>query len=209
MVTERFPVEGVTYFDAIEFCINLSEREGLRPCYRLSDIKRVNESTIRGGWAKEGTIRGANVEIVADGPGYRLPTEAEWEYCARAGSVTEYFFGDNRRELGEYGWYWSNSGDRTHPVGEKKANPWGFYDMAGLVKEWCEDIWHDNYKGAPTDGSALRVGGDQGRRVVRGGSWTDIAGNQRSASRWGLPTSNGADSIVTLGVGFRVVLASP
>ena len=103
---------------------------------------------------------------------YRLPSEAEWEYVCRAGSTTRYSFGDNREVLQEYAWYDKNSNDQTHPVGEKKPNPWGIYDMHGNVWEWCEDTWHSDYKGAPTDGSAWVTGGEQNRRLLRGGSWS-------------------------------------
>jgi formylglycine-generating enzyme required for sulfatase activity len=88
------------------------------------------------------------------GKKYRLPSEAEWEYACRAGSKTEYYFGDDAKQLGDYAWYNENSNQKTHVVGQKKSNAWGLYDMHGNVWEWCEDIWHGDYEGAPTDGSA-------------------------------------------------------
>ena len=88
---------------------------------------------------------------------YRLPSEAEWEYACRAGTTTRYSFGDNESELGEYAWYSSNSDSQTHPVGQKRANPWGLYDMHGNVWEWVQDCWHDSYSGAPADGRAWVV----------------------------------------------------
>lgn len=114
---------------------------------------------------------------------YRLPTEAEWEYACRAGMTTEFSFGDNAKELGEYAWYIDNSKDKTHPVGQKKPNQWGLYDMHGNVWEWIEDDWHDSYNGAPNDGHAWI---DQPRgafRVFRGGCWDDVAQFCRSALR--------------------------
>ncbi len=113
---------------------------------------------------------------------YRLPSEAEWEYSARAGTTTKFSFGDDESKLGEYGWYKENSGGSTHPVGEKKPNPWGLYDMHGNVWEWVQDIYHNSYNGAPSDGSAWE-NGDGFRRITRGGSWIFNAGFSRSAIR--------------------------
>jgi formylglycine-generating enzyme required for sulfatase activity len=101
---------------------------------------------------------------------YRLLSEAEWEYACRAGSTGKYCFGDDVKQLGNYGWYNQNSGSQTHPVGEKKANKFGLYDMHGNVWEWCEDVWHDNYNGAPSDGSAW-MSGNSKAHLLRGGSW--------------------------------------
>jgi serine/threonine protein kinase/formylglycine-generating enzyme required for sulfatase activity len=180
--TGRFPVENLSFLDAVEFCNRLSEREGLRPCYRMA---------------------GEQVERLSEGTGYCLPTEAEWEYCARAGSTTRYWFGDDAAQLGDYAWFFSNSGGRTYPVGEKRSNAWGLYDMHGLVYAWCEDVWHQNYQGTPTDGSAWLVGGEP-RRVVRGGSWSGDARFCRSADRYGYEAADRSNLI-----GFRVVRVSP
>ena len=114
---------------------------------------------------------------------YRLPTEAECEYASRAGSTTMYSFGDGASLLHEYAWYRENSEKKPHPVGQKKPNAWGLYDMYGNVWEWVEDDWHDDYEGAPTDGKAW-IGKSRGvYRVVRGGSWNDGAQYCRSAIR--------------------------
>jgi formylglycine-generating enzyme required for sulfatase activity len=114
---------------------------------------------------------------------FRLPTEAEWEYAARAGTTTEYSFGDDEKMLGDYAWFDENSANRTHPVGMKLPNRFGLYDMHGNVWEWCEDQWHENYEGAPGDGSAWLSGGDSTSRVVRGGSWDNGSYLCRSATR--------------------------
>jgi formylglycine-generating enzyme required for sulfatase activity len=114
----------------------------------------------------------------------RLPSEAEWEYACRAGTATEYFFGDCEADLGAYAWFCLNSDERPHPVGLKRPNSWGFYDMAGNVWEWCSDVWHSDYTGAPTDGSPRQDGGErQPRRCLRGGAWNFDAFRCRSAYR--------------------------
>lgn len=102
---------------------------------------------------------------------YRLPSEAEWEYAARGGNQSLGFRYAGGHKLKEVGWYSKNSHRETKPVGLKLPNELGLYDMSGNVWEWCADVWHDNYEGAPEDGSAWISGGDQARRVVRGGSW--------------------------------------
>ncbi|MFM8771882.1 MAG: bifunctional serine/threonine-protein kinase/formylglycine-generating enzyme family protein, partial [Candidatus Kapaibacterium sp.] len=129
---------------------------------------------------------------------YRLPTEAEWEYACRAGSTTQYSFGDDESQLGEHGWFEDNSGGQTHPVGQKRPNDWGLYDMHGNVWEWCSDWYGDYPKGAVTDpqGPASASG-----RVARGGSWGRTAWFCRSASRYGLVQSNRY-------LGFRLALSS-
>jgi formylglycine-generating enzyme required for sulfatase activity len=101
---------------------------------------------------------------------YRLPTEAEWEYACHAGMS-----GDSMGALDALAWYFNNSAGKTHPVGLKQANAWGLYDTLGNVWEWVEDVYHESYRGAPTDGSAWLTGGDQRYRVMRGGSWIDNA----------------------------------
>ena len=132
------------------------------------------------------------------GKTYRLPSEAEWEYAARAGSRTEWSFGDNENELGRYAWFNANSGSTTHPVGEKLPNAFGLHDMHGNVWEWTEDCWNENYNGAPSDGSVWSAG-DCSRRVLRGGSWLLDPQFLRSAFRnW-----SSASSRLYL-LGFRV-----
>jgi formylglycine-generating enzyme required for sulfatase activity len=130
----------------------------------------------------------------------RLPTEAEWEYVCRAGTTTPYSFGDKVADLGEYGWFTGNAKGNDPPVGKKKANPWGFYDMHGYIWEWVQDAWQPTYEGAPTDGSA-RDAKDAKERVGRGGAWTEKAENCRSATRGHWPADTRSDAI-----GFRCVL---
>jgi formylglycine-generating enzyme required for sulfatase activity len=127
---------------------------------------------------------------------YRLPTEAEWEYTCRAGTTTEFSFGSNVDELGNYAWYKDNSEGKIHPVGKKKPNTWGLYDMHGNVYEWCQD-WYGDY---PSASVVDPVGHAEGKkRVMRGGSWNDIARDMRSAYRHqGLPGARNKD------IGFRV-----
>jgi len=113
----------------------------------------------------------------------RLPSEAEWEYACRAGTVTDYHTGDDEASLARAGWYGGNSKGKTHPVGQKEANAFGLYDMHGNVFEWCEDDCHESYEGAPTEGSVW-IDKPRGQlRVLRGGCWYFIAWDCRSATR--------------------------
>jgi formylglycine-generating enzyme required for sulfatase activity len=133
------------------------------------------------------------------GKTYRLPTEAEWEYACRADTTTRYYFGDVANQLGNYAWYEGNSQNTTHPVGQKKPNAWGLYDMSGNVWEWCEDYWHDSYENAPKNGSAWGTN-DNDYQLLRGGSWSDLLGDCRSAYRYYDSRHNYDDTD-----GFRVV----
>ena len=116
------------------------------------------------------------------GKGYRLPSEAEWEYACRAGTTTKYYSGNSESDLERAGWYRDNSGGKTHPAGQKEPNAWGLYDIHGNVWEWCEDWYHSSYNGAPSDGSAW-VSPTGKYRVLRGGSWSLIQDYCRSAHR--------------------------
>jgi formylglycine-generating enzyme required for sulfatase activity len=144
-------------------------------------------------------------EEKAAGRVYRLPTEAEWEYACRAGTTTKFSIGDDTSTLGEYAWIISNSGGRTHPVGEKKPNAWAFYDMHGNVWEWCADWYVDfSYVDYLKDAVSNPVGPFTGsQRVFRGGSWDSRAADCRSASRASFSPSVGFDHC-----GFRVALSS-
>lgn len=140
-------------------------------------------------------------KLIGDKERIRLPSEAEWEYCCRAGTTTAWSFGNDVNEIGKYSWYKDNSAKEDPPVGKKLANPWGLYDMHGYVWEWVADAWHDNYDGAPADGSAWVKGGGK-EKVARGGAYPDPPDQQRCAYRLKLDatTKSGA-------VGFRCVLA--
>ena len=129
---------------------------------------------------------------------YRLPSEAEWEYAARAGTTTRYSFGDDESKLGVHAWYIENSDEKAHNVAAKKPNPWGLYDMHGNVYEMVQDIYQTDYSGAPADGSSWEKNGSN--RVVRGGSWSGNSFLCRSALRKKIPP----DTPYT-NVGFRLV----
>lgn len=133
-----------------------------------------------------------------DGCTYRLPTEAEWEYACRAGSNGRYCHGNRKSQLHLYAW---PCGMKVHPVGTKKPNPWGLYDMISNVDEWVQDTFHNGYVGAPTDGSAWEVGGDDDR-VLRGGSVFCVS-TYRAAERYGISPDTGSNA--DLRPGFRVV----
>jgi formylglycine-generating enzyme required for sulfatase activity len=129
---------------------------------------------------------------------YRLPTEAEWEYAARAGTTSVYSFGDDAKALGRYAWHADNSGKTTHPVGQKKPNGWGLYDMHGNVWEWVVDSYEEYSSGSATDPKE-EEGGLFARKVIRGGCWRFSAGYCRSASRGDSKPGGRSDDL-----GFRL-----
>lgn len=175
------PVTDVNWFEAVEFCKRLSKHSGRT---------------------------------------YRLPTEAEWEYACRAGSTTPFHFGEtittdlaNYRGTDREEYKWSGSYGRgtkgiyreqTTPVDTFPPNAFGLYDMHGNVWEWCQDHWHGNYEGAPTDGSAWLSDDSNDERLLRGGSWIDSPRNCRSATRYYLTHGDRNDDF-----GFRVVCEIP
>ena len=131
---------------------------------------------------------------------YRLPTEAEWEYCCRAGSNTNYSFGDDEERLGDYAWYQDNSYEKTHPVGQKLPNAWGLYDMHGNVRELCQDWYDENYyEHSPDTDPQGPSSGTQ--RAFRCGDWDHPAWASRSSRRNGISPDFQNDSRL----GFRLV----
>jgi formylglycine-generating enzyme required for sulfatase activity len=133
----------------------------------------------------------------------RLPSEAEWEYCTRAGTDTVYSFGDDAAALNDYAWHTGNAAGNDPPVGAKKPNAWGLYDAHGYLWEWCADAWHKDYAGAPTDGRPwLAAAADKNTaRVLRSGSWKDKA--DRLTSTFRIP---GEAKLRDDAVGLRCVL---
>ncbi len=158
------PVENVSWLDAVRFCNLLSEREGLKSFYEIS---------------------GNTVQVTDwDGEGFRLPTEAEWEYACRAGAATRYSCGDDVTRLGEFSWHDANSDRTTHEVGQRHANGFGLHDMHGNVCEWCGDSYvADYYKESPMDDP--RGPSQAAIRVFRGGGWDYFPRYCRSARRDG------------------------
>jgi formylglycine-generating enzyme required for sulfatase activity/serine/threonine protein kinase len=176
--SDDLPVEQVSWLDAVRFCNALSQREGLSPYYRIEgDAVSVPD------WK---------------GSGYRLPTEAEWEYACRAGpgGVGAFCFGDDAGQLGRYAWYDSNSDGNTHPVGQKLANAFGLFDMHGNVWEWCWDGYAD-YDANPAVDPVGPLWA--AFRVIRGGGWSRDPRFCRSADR-----SRYAPVIRSIILGFRV-----
>jgi len=175
------PVENVSWYDAVEYCNRLSKKEGLTPCYSGS---------------------GDDITCNWNANGYRLPTEAEWEYAAKGGINKDGYKYSGSNDINEVAWYYENSGEMTHDVGTKKANSLGIYDMSGNVLEWCWDLFDSAYYSkSPRNNPTGALSGSY--RVIRGGGWFRNSGSCTFSYRdYYFPDLRSID------IGFRVVRAS-
>ncbi|MCR4620306.1 MAG: formylglycine-generating enzyme family protein [Paludibacteraceae bacterium] len=172
------PVDNVSWYDALRFCNKLSEKSGLEPCYNFR--------------------RGNTVEFNASANGYRLPTEAEWEYAARGGSLSKNYLYAGSEDVDMVGWHKGNSKGETHEGGLLQANELGLYDMSGNVWEWCWDWYASEYEQGPqTNPTGPNYGVE---RCRRGGGWYSVAKSSRNTNRIGTPPTTKLNY-----VGVRVV----
>ena len=198
--TGAHPVTRVNWYDVVKWCNARSEMEGRRPVYYLNDVHSL---VYRGG-----EIDLANTWIDLTANGFRLPTEAEWEYACRAGTTTSFSSGpitatggDLCANLDLVGWYAANSGGNTHPSGGKVPNAWGLFDLHGNVWEWVWDRHEAFDAGAKVDPLGPATGTE---RILRGGSHNNNAENCQASSRFPhAPGNEGAYG------GFRIAVSLP
>ncbi len=202
---DNYPAYYVSWYDALVYCNKRSMAEGLTPCYSISG----NTDPSKWGTVPTSTDSTWNAVICNfEANGYRLPTEAEWEYAARAGDNTvdslTYSGTSDVNKLGDYAWYYDSANNNAHEVGTKKVNAFGLYDMSGNVWEWCWN-WFTNSYDAETEGGSDPTGASSGDfRVRRGGSWYDGSGGCTVSCRSNhYPKYRGRYDL-----GFRVVRAS-
>ncbi|HEY3967328.1 MAG TPA: formylglycine-generating enzyme family protein [Planctomycetaceae bacterium] len=185
---------------------NPSQWKGPRNSVEMFDFNAAQA------FCRKATARMRDAKLLAADEEIRLPSEAEWEYCCRAGTTTAYSFGDSAVKpedadvkasvLSEFAWHTGNAAGNDPPVGAKKPNAWGLYDMHGYLWEFVSDGWHDTYAQAPTDGKSWASSERPPRRVIRGGSWKDRHEALRSAHRRPIAEDAKDDA-----VGFRCVKA--
>jgi formylglycine-generating enzyme required for sulfatase activity len=196
----KLPVERVSWYDALVFCNKLSIKEGLTPAYKMQKADLSGTSTNPADWGavpSSDDTRWNSVTMVTGSTGYRLPTEAQWEYAAKGGHIEQKYDFAGSDTAGDVAWYDVNSGSKTHKVMEKAANALGLYDMSGNVYELCWDLYGAYSSGAQTDPEGASSGT---ARVIRGGGWGSTAENCRSAYRISSNPSNRYYN-----VGFRLV----